>query len=151
MISQIILKYKPKSLPVQLNIKLLYTFIKVVGTLGVILFNFRHVKKFDKSQLKMPLYFIKPMKTPYLANSFIISKFLIHSFFKDFANLLFGVNYGWFFSFNIAGRGFSFRLKKKNAKNFLKLKIGYSHFVFLPLVGPLLLKIAKKRNKLVIF
>jgi ribosomal protein L6P/L9E len=65
--------------------------------------------------------------------------------------LLAGVLNGWFFSFNIFGRGFSFRLKNKNNELFLKLKIGYSHFVYFKLNKEILVKISKKRNKLFLF
>jgi len=83
--------------------------------------------------------------------SFIISKKYVNIFLKDFEKLIIGVLYGWYISFNIFGRGFSFRLIKRNCRNYLKLKIGYSHFVYYELPSMVWIKISKKKNKLFVF
>lgn len=145
--SKFLLKYTKNS---AVDIKILYTTIKVIGSLGCILLDFKYfVKKLNNFFFKF--YYIKPLYSNYVFNSFIISNSLISSFFIDLVKLMFGVSYGWFFNFNVVGRGFSFRLKKKNHHIFLKVKIGYSHFVYFCVSSQILVKIAKKRNKLIFF
>lgn len=87
----------------------------------------------------------------HLQSSFILKKTTINVFIKDIEKLIIGVLYGWFISFNIYGRGFSFRLIKRYNKSFLKLKIGYSHFVYYQLSNMFWVKVSKKKNKLFIF
>ena len=86
-----------------------------------------------------------------LYNVIIISNKYFNIFFKDLEKLIIGVIYGWYISFSIFGRGFSFKVIKRNNKYFLKLKIGYSHFVFYELPASIWVKISKKKNKLFIF
>lgn len=146
----LLLKYNVSPIKQIATIKVLYSTIKIVGILGVVIFTCKY-KNVCKNQILPKFYYIRPTFTQYLSNSFIISNLFINSFLMDIVKLLFGVNYGWFFSFNIAGRGFSFRLKKKTNLVSLKIKIGYSHFVFIPVDKQILVKIAKKRNKLILF
>ena len=79
-------------------------------------------------------------------NSLLISKKYLKIFFNDINKLIVGVSYGWFIGFNVFGRGFSFRLVQRGLKKYLKLKIGYSHFVFYVLPANVWIKVSKKKN-----
>jgi ribosomal protein L6P/L9E len=81
----------------------------------------------------------------------IISNKLLRVLFNILNKMVIGVLYGWYFCLNIVGRGFTFKIKKKNGINFLKLKIGYSHFLYYKLNPNIMLKISKKKNKLFLF
>lgn len=123
------------------DIKILYSKIKVVGPLGVV------ERNFEKNKYCFLLLSSGILKQ----NSFLLSNKFYNLFFNDFFKMLVGVTTGWYFCFNIFGRGFSFRLKKKNTNLYLKLKVGYSHFVYYKLDKQIFVKISKKRNKLFIF
>jgi ribosomal protein L6P/L9E len=84
-------------------------------------------------------------------NLFLINKNILATFFKDFEKLIIGVTYGWFFNLNIIGRGFNFKLETKNNNNYLRIKIGYSHFIYYKLTSSLWIKMSKKKNKLFVF
>lgn len=84
--------------------------------------------------------------------SLIINKNNYKSFIKDFEKLLLGVTIGWGTSLNIIGRGFNFKIEKKlNDKNFLRIKIGYSHFIFYEIPSNIYIQLSKKKTKLIIY
>ncbi len=133
-----------------ISIKILFSHIKIIGVLGVLEHQFNYFMCNVNSKINK-FYYINPIFSTFYKNCFIISHMYFNIFFSDLFKLILGTNYGWFFSFNITGRGFSFRLKKRFNQIFLKIKVGYSHFVYFPINYQLLVKIAKKRNKLIIF
>lgn len=128
-----------------INLKLLFNKIRIIGPLGILEKNIKYGLN------KYKIMFISFNVAKYNFNNFLIASQFKNIFFHDLFKLLAGVLNGWFFSFNIFGRGFSFRLKNNNTDLFLKLKIGYSHFVYFKLNKEILVKISKKRNKLFLF
>lgn len=89
----LLLKYNVSPIKQIATIKVLYSTIKIVGILGVVIFTCKY-KNVCKNQILPKFYYIKPTFTQYLSNSFIISNLFINSFLMDIVKLLFGVNYG---------------------------------------------------------
>lgn len=87
------LKYKTNTFHVKSTFKVLHSTIKVVGSLGILVFTYKYLN-LQNNKTVATFYYIKPIFTNYLYNSFIISNFSINSFFMDMSKLLFGVNYG---------------------------------------------------------
>ena len=81
----------------------------------------------------------------------IINNKLFSLFLKDLNKLIIGVIFGWYLVLNIAGRGFNFKIKKQKDSFFLKLKIGYSHYIYYQLPYDFWVKTSKKKTKLFIF
>lgn len=84
-------------------------------------------------------------------NILLIKKNFYLTFLKELEKLIVGVSYGWYFDLAIFGRGFTFRLFTQNDKKYLKIKIGYSHFVFYELPKTIYVIISKKKNRLILF
>ena len=133
-------KYNKNTLIKFINYK-----IKVIGPLGIL------EKIFINKNNKSLYYLFIINNSVNYKNNIIISNNLIRSFFNIIEKLLIGVNYGWYFGFNITGRGFTFKLRKKNNNFFIKIKIGYSHFIFYKINKNIMIKISKKKNKLFFF
>lgn len=95
-------------------------------------------------------YSIKNLKL--IKNDILLikNKFYL-TFLKELEKLIVGVSYGWYFDLAIFGRGFTFRIYNSNDKKYLKIKIGYSHFVFYELPKTIYAMISKKKNRLIIF
>lgn len=81
----------------------------------------------------------------------LINKIYLKTFLSEIDKLFIGITYGWYFILYIFGRGFNFRVIKYNKLNYLRIKIGYSHFIYYLLPHNLYLKINKKKNKLIFF
>lgn len=126
------------------SIKFINYTIKIIGPLGILEKTLINNKNNNLYYL-IHLWNITPM------NNLIISQKNLKIFFDILNKLIIGVNYGWFFGFNITGRGFTFKLKKKNNLFFLKIKIGYSHFIYYKINKNIMLHVSKKKNKLIIF
>ena len=84
-------------------------------------------------------------------NIVLVKKNFYFAFLKELEKLIIGITYGWYFDLAIFGRGFSFRLYQKNEKNYLKIKIGYSHFVYYELPKTVYVIISKKKNRFLLF
>lgn len=84
-------------------------------------------------------------------NVLLIKKNFYFTFLKELEKLIIGISYGWYFDLAIFGRGFSFRLYTKNNQNYIKIKIGYSHFVYYELPKTVYVIISKKKNRFVLF
>lgn len=84
-------------------------------------------------------------------NILLIKKNFYLTSLKELEKLIVGVSYGWYFDLAIFGRGFTFRLFTQNDKKYLKIKIGYSHFVFYELPKTIYVIISKKKNRLILF
>lgn len=120
-------------------LKLLFNKVKLFGNLGSI------EKCFNSTSN------ISYFNYDYLNNVVVLSNIFLKSFLNFLLKMIIGVIFGWFFFFNIFGRGFSFRLKKKFNILFLRLKVGYSHIVYYKIPNNIFVKINKKRNRLFIF
>lgn len=120
-------------------IKSLFNKVKLIGVLGSLEKNISLSSKI--------LY----LNYSFVDNIFIISKCFLKTFLNFILKMFIGVVFGWFFFFNIFGRGFSFRLKKRFNSLFLRLKVGYSHIVYYKIPNNIFVKINKKRNRLFIF
>jgi ribosomal protein L6P/L9E len=110
----------------------------------------------NKIILKGPLGFIeKEYKLKNLkilsSNIILIKKNFYFTFLKELEKLIIGISYGWYFDLAIFGRGFNFRLFSKNNKKYLKIKIGYSHFVYYELPKTIFIIVSKKKNRLILF
>lgn len=118
--------------------------IKVIGPLGIL-------EKILINKKNHSLYYLIYMSNINSLNNLVISNRNLKIFFDILNKLIIGVNYGWYFGFNITGRGFTFKLKKKDNLFFLKIKIGYSHFIYYKINENIMLKVSKKKNKLFFF
>ena len=118
--------------------------IQVIGPLGIL-------EKLIIKNNNNKIYYLLLLINKKYQNNLIISEKLLKSLFDILNKLIIGVNYGWYFLFNITGRGFTFKLKKKNNLFFLKLKIGYSHYIYYNINKKIMIKISKKKNKLFFF
>ena len=83
--------------------------------------------------------------------SLILRKDLYKSFLKDFEKIILGVTIGWGTSLDITGRGFNFKIEERNNNKYLRIKIGYSHFVYYKIPSNILIKLSKKKTKLLIY
>lgn len=124
-----------------LNIKFLNYYIRAEGPLGVI--EKRFLFKYNK------IYFVWNNKN--FKNLIIVSNKFLKFLLFEITRLLAGVYHGWYIGFNITGRGFTFRIKKYNNNYYLKIKIGYSHFIYYLTKKNLWINISKKKNKLFLY
>ena len=81
----------------------------------------------------------------------IIHKNWLSLLLKDFEKILIGLTKGWSIGLEITGRGFNFKLITRNDKLFLRVKIGYSHFIFYDLSSDIFINLSVKKTKLIIF
>lgn len=86
-----------------------------------------------------------------LNNFYFINKNYLKSFLSILNKMIIGVTYGWFFILEIFGRGLSFNLFFKDNINYLKIKLGYSHFVIFKISKSIFIKRTKKPQKLLLY
>ena len=131
-----------------MSYKLLTNFNKY----GNVQISYEHNKLIFKGPLGYleKVYSINNLK--FIKNNILLikNKFYL-TFLKELEKLIVGVSYGWYFDLAIFGRGFTFRLFTQNDKKYLKIKIGYSHFVFYELPKTIYVIISKKKNRLILF
>lgn len=130
-----------------------YKILKKLNKYGKVNINFENLKLIIKGPLGM-------LERDYSTNNnikilnnntLLIKKKFYNTFLKELEKLVVGVSYGWYFDLLIFGRGFNFRLIKKDNKNYLRIKIGYSHFVYYELPKSIYVVTSRKKNRIILF
>lgn len=123
-----------------LNVHKKNLILKISGPLG------NTFKVYSPSKYNLN-YFIKP----FIFSSFVVKSQWIKLFLADIKKLVVGVTLGWFIGLQIEGRGFNFKICKKNSLTYLRLKIGYSHFIYYELPENIFVNLSIKKTKLIFF